>query len=135
MILHIILLPQATANRVTFSCFFRITIQHTIENQDKSKDMNPSEIKALKLVLIAIAIGIWVNVILTWISIRGVQKVDMENTVRIRGTVNVDNTVDISGKINIDNMLDVNIKEINGYDNAFYRDSDGAYILLPVHAK
>jgi len=85
---------------------------------------------SLKFILGMIAIGIWAvflqnaGVIPTNQNVKVVNEVDA----RVRGSVNAD----VSGNVRIDNTVDINIEKINGKSNVFYRDTDGAYMLLPV---
>lgn len=48
------------------------------------------------------------------------------------GLVPINKDGSINVKINSGQILDVNIEQINGY-NSFYKDRDGAPMLLPVH--
>lgn len=91
--------------------------------------MEKSEIQTIKITLIVIAIGVWGNLLFNILSFDKTKRVEVENGVRVRGSVDIDNTVDVRGSV------DVNISEINGKNNVFYQDTDGDYILLPVHPK
>ena len=85
--------------------------------------------KSGKTVLIFIAIGIWA------IVLQNAGIIPTKQNVTVKGgylEANVSGSVDIDNAIEIDGTIDVNIDEINGYDNAFYQDGDGAYMLLPV---
>lgn len=73
--------------------------------------------------LIAITIGIWA------IVLQNAGVISTEQNVYVKGgSLNAD----ISGSVEIDETIDVNIHEINGYRNAFYKDHDGDYMLIPV---
>ncbi len=48
------------------------------------------------------------------------------------GLVPLNEDGSINVKINSGQIIDVNISQINGYDT-FYKDTDGAPMLLPVH--
>ena len=68
--------------------------------------------KTLKLILSAIAIGVWTLVFQNLGLIPNIQKVRVVNEV----DANVANTIkaDVSGSVSIDNTVDVNIHQING---------------------
>ena len=70
--------------------------------------------KTLKLILSAIAIGVWTLVFQNLGLIPNIQKVRVVNEV----DANVANTIkaDVSGSVSIDNTVDVNIHQINGYN-------------------
>lgn len=80
-----------------------------------------------KSMLFIIGAGIWVLVLQNGGVLPSNQDVYVNGgNLRVSGSVDVDNTVDVSG------YLDVNLEAINGKSNAFYRDTDGEYILIPV---
>lgn len=76
--------------------------------------------KTIKLILVLILIGVWANVYLNFNASQKVKKVKVINDLTIK---------------EIQNTLDVNLQEINGRRNAFYQDSDGEYVLIPVYTK
>lgn len=89
--------------------------------EPKSKNIS------LKAILIIMTIGIWAVVLQNAGIIPTKQNVYVKGGyVDVSGSVNIENTVDVNG------YLDVNIEAINGKSNAFYKDNDGSYMVLPV---
>ncbi|WP_430413157.1 hypothetical protein [Kordia sp.] len=85
--------------------------------------------KSSKITLIVIAIGIWT------IVLQNTGIIPTKQNVIVHGgyiDADVTGSVEIDNAIEIDDIIDINIKEINGYNNAFYPDSDGAYMVVPV---
>ncbi|PXX22847.1 hypothetical protein C7972_12226 [Arenibacter sp. ARW7G5Y1] len=83
----------------------------------------------MKTILIVIGIGIWAIVLQNAGVIPTKQNVYVKGgyiDADVSGSVDIDNTVDVNG------YIDVNIQAINGKSNAFYKDRDGDYVLLPV---
>lgn len=83
----------------------------------------------MKTILIVIGIGIWAVVLQNAGVIPTKQNVYVKGgyiDADVSGSVDIDNTVDVNG------YIDVNIQAINGKSNAFYKDRDGDYVLLPV---
>ena len=84
---------------------------------------------SMKTILIVIGIGIWAVVLQNAGVIPTKQNVYVKGgyiDADVSGSVDIDNTVDVNG------YIDVNIQAINGKSNAFYKDRDGDYVLLPV---
>lgn len=82
---------------------------------------------SVKVILTIICVGIWANVLQNAGVIPTKQNVYVKGGyIDVRGSVDIDNTVDVGGYMN------VNISAINGHRNAFYQDSDGDYVILPV---
>ncbi|WP_146216366.1 hypothetical protein [Arenibacter sp. ARW7G5Y1] len=84
---------------------------------------------SMKTILIVIGIGIWAIVLQNAGVIPTKQNVYVKGgyiDADVSGSVDIDNTVDVNG------YIDVNIQAINGKSNAFYKDRDGDYVLLPV---
>ncbi|WP_027880307.1 hypothetical protein [Mesoflavibacter zeaxanthinifaciens] len=82
-----------------------------------------------KIIFIVIAIGIWA------IVLQNAGIISTKQNVYVKGgyiDADVSGSVDIDNAIEIDGTIDVNIDEINGYDNAFYQDRDGAFMVLPT---
>tara|TARA_R110002126_G_C10435304_1_gene498485 strand:+ start:1413 stop:1694 length:282 start_codon:yes stop_codon:yes gene_type:complete len=89
--------------------------------ETKSKNIS------LKAILIIMTVGIWAVVLQNAGIIPTKQNVYVKGGyVDVSGSVDIDNTVDVNG------YLDVNIEAINGKSNAFYKDSDGDAMVLPV---
>lgn len=83
--------------------------------------------KSGRTIFIIIAIGIWAIVLQNAGIIPTNQNVYVDGGhVNVSGSVDIDNAIDLNGDV------DVNIKAINGYENAFYKDTDGDSMLLPV---
>lgn len=76
----------------------------------------------LKIVLISIAIGIWVQVLQnagifpTDIRVKVINEVEAY----VRGIVDIDNTVSIDGSVDVDNTVSVSIDEVLGSDGKKY---------------
>lgn len=86
-----------------------------------------SETLTGKTIFIIIAIGIWAIVLQNAGIIPTKQNVYVDGGhIDISGSVDIDNAIDLNGDV------DVNIKAINGHENAFYKDTDGDAMLLPV---
>jgi len=66
-------------------------------------------------------------------------KVDVANTVWVRGSVDVGNTVDVRGSVDVDNTADVNLSEVVGH--SLVSSKHGMYIgvssientIIPIH--
>lgn len=70
------------------------------------------------ILLVIVSVGIWTLVI--------------QNNSDSTKAVRVVNTVGVYGTVDIDNRVEVDIQAINGKSNAFYQDTDGDYMVLPV---
>jgi hypothetical protein len=83
--------------------------------------------KTAKIILLAIAIGIWA------IVLQNAGIIPTNQNVKVVNTVGVDGSVRVSGNVDVDNTVDINIDEING-SNAFYdHGGDRKYNRIPVY--
>lgn len=92
--------------------------------------MENKETSGVKTILIMATIGIWSNLIFNVVTNNDIKEVKITNGVRVYGAVEIE-----GGEINVGNTVDINLQEINGKKNAFYKDYDGDYILIPVISK
>ncbi len=82
----------------------------------------------IKTTLTLITVGIWIIVFQNAgiIPQMAPQKIAVDSTMQVSGSVDVDNTVFIKGAV------DANIESINGY-NKFYKDPrTGQYYVIPT---
>jgi hypothetical protein len=85
---------------------------------------------SMRVILIAMTIGIWITVLQNAGIIPTKQNVFVKGGyLRISGNVDVDK---INNSVTVDGDVDVDIKRINGKRNVFYQDRDGEYMVLPV---
>lgn len=90
----------------------------------QTKSMNVS----IKVILIAIGLGIWVIVLQNAGIIPTKQN---EQDVYVRGG-SID--AQVKGNVDVNNTIDVNLQKINGKSNVFYdRAGDGQYERIPVY--
>jgi hypothetical protein len=73
--------------------------------------------KAFLVLVFFLVTGVWAIVLQNFGFIPPISKprVNVDNTVDIRGSVDVDNTVDIRGSVDVDNTVDINVAEVVGY--------------------
>jgi hypothetical protein len=89
---------------------------------------NQSLNKTSKVILLAIAIGIWA------IVLQNAGVIPTNQNVKVVNTVGVNGSVTVYGSVDVDNTVDINIEEINGKSNAFYdHNRDGDYNRIPVY--
>lgn len=82
-----------------------------------------------KTILILLTVGIWL------IVLRNFGILPVRNQVYIKGgyvDATVSGSVDVENEVEISGYVDVNIDAINGHSNAFYKDTDGDFVLLPM---
>ena len=73
----------------------------------------------MKAILLIIGVGIWVIVLQNAGIIATSQRVQVMNTVDVKGSVDVDNRVEVDGSVDV-GEVDVNITGINGWEPANY---------------
>lgn len=90
------------------------------------KEKNSKNI-SFKTILIIIGLGIWAIVLQNAGIIPTKQNVyvkggfvDIDNTVRVKGSVDVDNRVNVQGSVDVDNTISVSIDEVLGRDGKKY---------------
>ncbi|MBP5983421.1 MAG: hypothetical protein KA734_06840 [Fluviicola sp.] len=87
--------------------------------ETKSKNIS------LKVILIAIGLGIWVMVL------QNAGVIPSNQNVYVKGGY-ID--AEVNGYVNVGNTVDINIKAVNGHTKAFYGPSkDGSYDALHVY--
>jgi exoribonuclease II len=82
-----------------------------------------------KVILLAIAIGIWAIVLQNAGLIPTSQNVKVVNSVDVNGSVRVSGEVDA----NVGNTVDINISEVNGKSNAFYGRPGQSFDAIHVY--
>jgi hypothetical protein len=84
--------------------------------------------KTSKLILLAIATGIWA------IVLQNAGIIPTNQNVKVVNSVDVNGSVSVSGNVNVENTVDINLQRINGKSNAFYdHNRDGDYNRIPVY--
>lgn len=84
--------------------------------------------KTSKIILLAIAIGIWA------IVLQNAGVIPTNQNVYVVNTVGVDGSVKVSGSVDVDNTVDINIDEINGSNSFYDHGGDNKYNRIPVYA-
>jgi len=78
------------------------------------------------ILLIVIACGIWM------IALKGLPATEVSNNEIKKVRVVNDLDVRVKNSIDVEGYLDVNLAAINGKSNAFYKDNDGQFMVIPV---
>jgi hypothetical protein len=85
---------------------------------------------SLKVILIAIGLGIWV------IVLQNAGVIPTKQNVYVKGgyiDADINRTVDVRGSVSVNNTVDVNLAAINGKSNVFYDfGGNGNHVRIPV---